>query len=229
MKLPLLVSVPHAGIQIPPELADINLLTLDQIIKDGDDGAREVFALRDRVAAYVTTEIARAYVDLNRDPTDRSHDGVVKTETIYQEPIYAKPLTETQITQLLQQYYHPYHRLLTEPTRGVVLSIDCHTMAAVAPPITKDPGRERPPICLSDAGETCPPQWTRLMAECLEAAFDCPVAINDPFRGGYIIRAHAGELPWLQLEISRAPFISLAKKHTKVLNAFTKWCKRISQ
>jgi N-formylglutamate amidohydrolase len=87
VSLPLLISVPHAGIQVPPEIEHLNLLAVDQIIKDGDGGAREIFDFKDDVAAFITTEIARAFLDMNRPEDDRSSDGVVKTETIYQEPI----------------------------------------------------------------------------------------------------------------------------------------------
>ncbi len=226
MSLPLLISVPHAGILVPPEVENLNLLTSDQIIKDGDEGARELFATESEVAAFVTTEIARAFVDMNRPADDRGCDGVVKTETIYREPIYARPLREKQIHQLLSRYYYPYHRRLSERTAGVLLGIDCHTMAETAPPISSDAGTARPFICLSDADGTCSKEWTSLMADCLEAEFGCPVSINNPFRGGFIIRSHATEIPWLQLELSRAPFVPLSEKKSKVLSAFAKWCER---
>jgi N-formylglutamate amidohydrolase len=110
---------------------------------------------------------------------------------------------------------------------GVLLGIDCHTMAAEAPPINPDSGTSRPYICLSDAEETCPKEWTGLMAVCLGSEFDCVVSINNPFKGGYIIRSHAGELPWLQLELSRAPFMPLKDKKLRVLRALTKWCETV--
>jgi formiminoglutamase len=226
MSLPLLISVPHAGIQIPSEVEKLNLLTVDQIIKDGDEGAREIFDLRDEVAAFVTTDIARAYLDMNRPEDDRSSDGVVKTETIYQEPIFNRPLQEKQIHQLLFRYYYPYHRSLSRTAGPVLLGIDCHTMAEIAPPISPDAGTTRPHICLSDADGVCPKEWTSLMGECLESEFNCTVSINHPFNGGFIIRSHAAEFPWLQLELSRADFMSITEKRLKVLAALQNWCKR---
>jgi hypothetical protein len=62
------------------------------------------------------------------------------------------------------------------------------------------------------------------MAQCFERAFETEVAINDPFRGGYIIRAHARQLPWIQVELSRAPFLINAEKRERVLAALTEWC-----
>jgi len=39
---------------------------------------------------------------------------------------------------------------------GVMLGIDCHTMAAKGPPIGPDPGKERPLVCLSNARRDLP-------------------------------------------------------------------------
>ena len=57
------------------------------------------------------------------------------------------------------------------------------------------------------------------IAECFENAFSTEVKINTPFKGGYIIRSHAEDLPWIQLEVSRAPFASNEEKGSRVLEA----------
>ena len=92
MKLPILMSVPHAGLQVPPEAAPCCCLTESEIIADGDDGAAEIYDLADHVAEYVTTGIARAIVDQNRAVDDRRADGVVKTHTCWNVPVYREPL-----------------------------------------------------------------------------------------------------------------------------------------
>jgi N-formylglutamate amidohydrolase len=229
VSLPLLISVPHAGSQVPPEVEHLNLLTKEQIVKDGDEGAHEIYDLQAEVAAFVTTDKARAFIDMNRPEEDRSSDGVVKTETIFQEKIYSSPIPEKHIHQLITRYYHPYHRKLSRLSEGVLLGIDCHTMAAEAPPINIDAGTTRPLICLSIADSSCPEDWTGLMAECLEKAFGSTVSINNPFKGGHIIRSHAGELPWLQLELSRAEIITKEDKRRKILTAFQCWCERAQE
>jgi N-formylglutamate amidohydrolase len=228
MSLPLVISVPHAGIQVPPEVEELNLLTIGQITMDGDEGAREIFDIRSEVAAFVTTEIARAYLDVNRPKDDHGSDGVVKRETIYREPVYSRLLREDEISRLLSRYYSPYHHSLSRAAGGALLGVDCHTMAEVAPSIRHDAGTVRPHICLSNAEWTCSEEWTELMARCLEFEFGHPVSINDPFKGGHIIRSHAAEIPWLQLELSRAPFASLPKKRASVLRAFDRWCEEIA-
>jgi formiminoglutamase len=222
--LPLLISLPHAGIEIPPEVESFSMLTPQQIIQDGDEGATHIYSIREQVSAFVTTDIARAFLDVNRAEDDRSPDGVVKTHTIWKVPIYKQPLPEDLIRKLLDKYHRPYHRQLSQLASQTRLGVDCHTMADVGPPIGPDAGRKRPSICLSNAKGTCPQDWFNRLADCLEEAFETEVSKNKPFKGGYIIRSHAHELPWVQIELSRAAFLSYEEKRMKLLEALKEWC-----
>ncbi|MHC5108723.1 MAG: N-formylglutamate amidohydrolase [Planctomycetota bacterium] len=226
MTLPLLISVPHAGLTVPPGAEAYCVLTAEQIAKDGDEQAAEIYDFENLVAKYVTSPIARAIVDLNRGVDDRRSDGVVKTHTCWNEPVYEPFPPEDLIEALLTKYYHPYHERLSQSAdASLKLAIDCHTMAAKGPPVGPDPGRERPMVCISNAGFSCPDAVLRSMAGCFERAFDSEVAINTPFLGGYITRTHAAEMPWLQLEISRAPALPPAEKRRRVIEALTAWCR----
>jgi formiminoglutamase len=225
VKLPLAISLPHAGLRVPPEAAPHCVLTPEQIAADGDEQAAEIYAIESQVAAFVTSDVARAIVDLNRAEDDRSKDGVVKTHTCWDVPVYHTFPAEEVIEALLERYHRPYHaRLSRLATDEVRLAIDCHTMAAHGPPVGPDPGAERPRVCLSNADGTCPQAWIEALAECFERAFDAPASINEPFTGGYITRRHAAEMPWVQLELSRAPFVPPAAKRECVLAALRDWC-----
>ena len=229
MKLPILISVPHRGLEVPQEVKAINLLTPEEIARDGDEQAAEIYCLAEHIQAYVTTPIARCFVDVNRAQTDRGTDGVVKTHTCWQVPIYQEPLHEAQVQVLLEKYYHPYHQQLSRYAAQVKLGIDCHTMAAVGPPVGPDGGQERPDICLSHADGTFPDKWLQQMAGCLGRAFDTEISLNQPFKGGFIIRSHAGEIPWVQLELSRGSFCSVQEKREKVWRGiadFYQWLQR---
>jgi formiminoglutamase len=222
MKLPLLLSVPHAGLMIPAEVEDICILSEEDVIKDGDQGAAEIYLpLRSSVASMVTTDIARAIIDMNRAEDDRRKDGIIKTHTCWDLPIYKRPPSEKVVQSMIERYHRPYHIELSELSAGVRLGIDCHTMAATGPPVGPDPGAERPSICLSNGAGTCPQEWIESLAACLEKAFRTKVSINHPFKGGYIIRSHAEELPWLQLEFSRAQFVSNEEKRQHLFEALT--------
>jgi formiminoglutamase len=221
MTLPFLISVPHGGLWIPPEVEDLCILTPEQVAKDGDEGATEIYAIGDQVAAHVAAEVARAIVDPNRAPNDFSKDGVIKTHTCWNEPIYHRDLPPGTRRTLLERYWRPYHAELSRHAGPeLILGVDCHTMAAQAPPVGPDPGAQRPPLCLSNGdGTTCTSKVFEQVAQAFENAFGVPVSRNTPFRGGHIIHAHADEMPWVQLELSRAPFTSQAEKRAAILAA----------
>jgi len=225
MPLPLLISIPHAGLRVPPEVEPYCALTPQQIQEDGDGGTAEIYSrLEGEVRAFVSTDVARAIVDLNRAEDDRRADGVVKTHTCWNVPVYRDFPPEEVIETLLERYHRPYHAHLSSHAAEVELGIDCHTMAAVGPPIGPDSGKERPPICLSNADGTCPDEWLEALSWHLEEACAARVALNEPFKGGHIIRSHAAEVPWVQLEFSRAPFRSNEEKGVRLLAALRDWC-----
>ena len=225
MKLPFLISVPHAGTVIPPEVEGLCVLTEKEIIEDGDETAAEIyFPLEQEAELFVTTDIARAIVDMNRAEDDFSKDGVVKTHTCWGVPVYSDFPEERIVTTLLEKYYRPYHARLSCHERTIKMGIDCHTMAAFGPPVGPDPGVQRPAICLSNGNGTCRRALLQSLAKHLESNFDNPVAINDPFKGGYIIRSHSGVIPWMQIEISRHPFLTNAEKSSRLLKALHLWC-----
>ena len=226
--LPLLVSVPHAGLRVPSEVERLCALTPAEIAEDGDGGAAEIYAIEDEVGAFVTTDVARAVVDMNRSRDDIRSDGVVKTHTCWNVPVWHRPLSQAEVGGLLDAYHRPYHRRLTElgSSGHWVLGVDCHTMAATGPPVGPDPGAERPWVCLSNDDGTCPPEWIESLQQCFQERLDGPVTVNHPFRGGYITRSHAAEMPWIQIELSRAPYLPDEGKRQVVLAALQDWTQR---
>ncbi|MFC1605031.1 N-formylglutamate amidohydrolase [Planctomycetota bacterium] len=229
MTLPILISVPHAGFEIPSEVETYNLLTQEEIICDGDEGASEVYAIESHVHAYVTTDIARAFVDVNRSVNDRGQDGVVKTHTCWDVPIYMGQLPEDLIEVMIRKYYRPYHEKLTHFASDVKFGIDCHTMADIAPPVSPDPGQKRPLICLSNADRAFPFDWLETMKDCFQQSFEVEVSLNRPFKGGYIIQAHASEMPWVQVEISRTNNLDNEEKKKIFLDTIEKFYSIIAE
>ena len=230
MTLPLLLSVPHAGLSVPPEAEPFCALTRREIAEDGDGGAAEIYlGLEPLVAALHATDIARAIVDINRAEDDRRRDGAIKTHTCWNVPVYREPLPESVAERLIGRYHRPYHRRLAEIAAGNTarLAIDCHTMAANGPPVGPDPGRERPWVCLGYGDGTCPRDWIAALKSCFEELIGPNVTINDPFSGGYITRQHSKEMPWLQLELSRARFRSDPAKSRIVRAALTSLASRM--
>ena len=216
--LPILLSIPHGGTETPPEVAGRVIATPREIFEDGDAFTREIYDLGERVAHVQSARIARAFVDLNRAEDDRppdNPDGVIKTATCFDRPIYSAPLEDRATEDLLARYHRPYHEGLENAGRnaGAVLALDCHSMAAMPPPVAPDAGRPRPLFCLSNGeGQTCDDLLLARLAARLAAAFDCPaeeVALNRPFKGGYITRRHGrNPLPWIQVEMNRVLYLN---------------------
>lgn len=217
--LPILLSIPHGGMRRPPELAGRVRLTAEELFDDSDALTREIYDLGDEVIQLVTTEIARAFVDLNRAIDDRppaNPDGVIKSVTVQKRLIYKdgdEPDDEL-VSELLDLYYHPYHRKLEVAAKnpGLRLALDCHSMGAVAPPIASDSGQPRPLFCLSNVdGLTCPDDVLEDMRRAFANAFECDltdVHLNQPFKGGHITRRHgAGKVPWVQVEMNRSLYL----------------------
>ena len=230
---PLLISIPHGGDTVPPEVADLVSITESDIFYDGDALTREIYDFGKRVDAVVETPIARAIVDVNRSSDDRAPanpDGVVKTVTTDGTPVYMEGMfpNDALVEDLLQRYYFPYHKRLGDllGSRGTntKLALDCHSMLKRSPAASDHPGEPRPLICLSNRGDregmpvsgrgpvTCPPEWIRALAESLGQAFSGGgrVAMNDPFAGGYISQYHYERMgiPWIQIEINRKLYLN---------------------
>ena len=225
-RLPLLISVPHGGDIVPPEVKDRIALREADLLLDGDAFTREVYDLADEVQCFTSASVARAVVDLSRAPDDlppANPDGVVKTLTAVGTQVYKESAFpgEELIERLLTNHYHPYHGKLVDMAAqpGIAMAMDCHSMFPFGPQASRDRDSPRPLVCLGNRGDergepledgepvTCPPSLIRALAGLFEARFggDGAVTMNKPFRGGYITRSHSGpgRLPWVQLEVNR--------------------------
>lgn len=222
---PVVLSVPHAGHQVPERLSGRVRLTPDEILHDSDVQAPELYLpWRLHAAHFVTTPIARAFVDMNRAEDDIRRDGVVKTHTCWNVPIYSEPLLEEDVEALLVDYHRPYHDALRLQSR-LRIGLDLHTMAEFGPPVGPDPGAPRPWVCVGDAdGEACDPEWSEALVHELGLLLGAGnVSHNVPFRGGYITRSRPGERSWIQIEVSRGSWASVGDKRQLLFSAIDSW------
>jgi N-formylglutamate deformylase len=217
LKLPFVVSVPHAGREIPDYLLDRILLDRSEIEADADRGAREIFGgLAPLVEGYRNVEIARAVVDVNRSEEDRSRDGVVKTHSRHEKLIWNGPLEDDTVQRLLEAHYRPYHRDLSDfaRRRNVILGLDCHTTT------------NGPLIALSNGKKTCSDDTLDSLAECLARAFKTTPVINHPDTAGYSIRRHASELEWVGIVIAQEGRLGADVKAKSMQIALELWSSR---
>jgi hypothetical protein len=93
---------------------------------------------------------------------------------------------------------------------------------------------ERRPITTRFNGQrvyTFPlPGAGRTLIEMLNVYQQLPPARRDPdglsgstisFKGGFITRSHAAEIPWVQVELSRGPFMTSSERRRAVLFALS--------
>ncbi len=217
---PVLLSIPHGGDQIPPELIENIVITREAILSDSDASTREIYGISDDVAVVVDTPIARVFVDLNRKPDDlppANPDGVVKQMSCHGVRIYRDELWHDQyrVNRLLENYYYPYHQNIQSILYGrhdLKLMLDCHSMEAVGPVIGPDQGVKRPAICLGGRyGQSCSLPMINALAAAMRRAFKLSaseVTIDQPFAGGFITQRYGNNpLPCIQIEMNRGLYL----------------------
>lgn len=225
-RYPFLISIPHGGTRIPAELTGRLSLRAQDIRHYSDPHTGELYDFRRDVPAFIDTEISRMAVDLNRPPLPlppHDPDGIIKSRTIDGTSVYRPGRFPdlSLIHRLMMQWYFPYHQRIDEliDEYAVKVAFDCHSMLPTGSPDQKDAGAMRPLICLGNNGDrlgrakrngisTCPRPMIAALAEAFrqEFSWDCEVAVNDPFSGGFITNAHYWRkgVPWIQIEINRA-------------------------
>jgi N-formylglutamate deformylase len=220
-KLPVLLSIPHGGKEMPTELDGHVCITEKDLFDDSDPFVIEIYDLGDKVERSVITNTARAFVDLNRSLQDlppQNPDGLIKSSTCYQKPIYinGKEPDESLTSMLIDMYYKPYHRSIQKSLHelDLQLCLDCHSMASVAPNISPDGmKKKRPTFCLSNQdGQTSSNEMIDLLASCISESFEIDrseISLNDPFHGGHITKTYGNNpFPWIQVEMNRNLYLS---------------------
>jgi formiminoglutamase len=223
-RAPFLITVPHAGLEIPDEVADLLALQPAELAQLADPASDALYDFGRRVAARLEARVSRLVVDVNRPPyhlPPLHPDGAVKSRTPDRRAVYRSggPPPIEVVHGLMMRHYFPFHEAVDGliDTRGIRCAFDCHSMEPVGPPLAKDAGRHRPVVCLGNHGDpngeplrgrlaTCPPAWIRGLADHFRGAFpEGEVAINRPFPGGFTPMAHYWHrgVPWVAVELNR--------------------------
>ena len=144
-RTPILVSVPHYGTEPLPHITrdDYREPRFETFAYGFADAfAGDLYAdLHEHGATVLATQFSRMFVDVNRRRDDfevhdgevRSRRGVVRTHTMREAPIFARPLALADLEERLRAHYDPYYatleRLLGEIHRahGYAMLLDGHT------------------------------------------------------------------------------------------------------
>ncbi|HPH46241.1 MAG TPA: N-formylglutamate amidohydrolase [Chryseolinea sp.] len=228
-QVPILISVPHCGIEFPNELKDQYKKNLASSPEDTDWFVDQLYDFAPSMGMTMISAIySRWVIDLNRDPKSkplysdgRIITGLCPTTNFLGEPIYKderEAVDEKEIKRRLDQYYLPYHskiyELLTELKSkfGKVLLWDCHSIRQYVPTIHHS---KFPDLILGDAdGTSADPSLSKIVLKHF-APTNYSHQHNSPFKGGTITR-HFGKPEEnqhaLQLEMTKVNYMDDAEK-----------------
>lgn len=193
---PLLVSIPHAGTDIPADVGGLQSSAL--ACHDTDFHVERLYAFAsDLGATAVRTRISRTVIDVNRDPTGASlypgqaTTGLCPETTFDGSPLYQSGRVpgDDEIARRRSLYFDPYHDTLAAQIarlrthhRAIVV-YDAHSIRSRVPRLFDG---ELPLFNIgSFDGASCAQALTDAIAS------HCPTGsyvVNGRFRGGWITR-----------------------------------------
>jgi N-formylglutamate amidohydrolase len=235
----LVFASPHSGDIYPADMMAASKLTPEAIRGSEDAYVDRIISGAPALgASVIRARLARAYIDLNRDPWEldqamfedelpefaqsRSARVAAGLGTIARvagegRPIYSRKLTFAEAKARIDLAHRPYHdaldRLLAtaRATHGVAILVDWHSMPAAAARGQRGRGGGPCDIVLGDRfGAACSPKLTGLVERELES-MGYRVARNAPYAGGYTTEHYgrpARRTHALQIEINRALYMN---------------------
>jgi N-formylglutamate deformylase len=195
-KAPLIVSMPHTGTEIPPDI-EAGLASPWLARKDADWHIEKLYAFAAEMGAtLVRTRLSRTVIDVNRDPSGASlypgqtTTGLCPTETFDGEPLYASggEPAPAEIKRRCDLYFTPYHDALAAEIErlrrlhpGIVL-YEAHSIPSRVPRLFEG---ELPQFNIgTNGGATCAPELAEAVAEACG-----PDRVTDGrFKGGWTTR-----------------------------------------
>jgi len=221
--LPLLLSMPHAGTELPEELE--GRLTADALrLADTDWHLPQLYAFAAQMGAgSIVPRYSRYLIDLNRDPSGAvlyagaSNTELCPTSTFAERPIYEQgrePGIE-EIELRTEHYWKPYHQAVAaalddlRAEHGYAVLFEAHSIASEVPRFFE--GRLPDFNFGSNSGATLPDAVLARLVAAVRADGRWSVVANGRFKGGYLTRHYADPpsgLYSLQLELSQAAYMN---------------------
>ncbi len=223
---PLLVSMPHVGTHVPPEIA-ARMTDAARPLPDTDWHVDRLYDfLGDLGASVIAATHSRYVIDLNRPPDGKplypgaSETELCPTSTFDEAPIYRPGAVPEagEIAGRREAIWRPYHARLAETLdaigrqHGVAILWDAHSIRSRVPRFFE--GR-LPDLNLGTAGgvsaEAGLAERVAQAAEAGGAGFSR--VVDGRFKGGYMTRrygAPAAGVHALQLELSQATYMDEA-------------------
>jgi N-formylglutamate deformylase len=199
---PLIVAIPHAGTDIPGDVA-AQLADLDLARSDADRFVDRLYAFAaDLGATVIRTAISRSVIDVNRDPGGASlYPGMATTELCPTTAFDGTPLyvegepDEAEIARRRDTWFEPYHAAIRDeisrlrPAHQQVVLYDAHSIRSRVPRFFDG---ELPVFNIgTNGGVTCDPVLTQAVERICRATGE-PTVVNGRFKGGWTTRHYGG-------------------------------------
>jgi len=199
---PLLLSLPHVGTHLPPELQGAYVeRALD--LEDTDWHLEELYDFAAAMgASLLVANTSRYVIDLNRPPQDAplyagaNNTELCPTRFFSGDPLYRPGCAPdaAEIARRCQHYWQPYHDALQEElarlhrTHGHALLLDGHSIRSQLPWLFEG---KLPDLNLGTAsGQSCAGGLRDALAGVLAAEARYTSVVDGRFRGGYITRRY---------------------------------------
>jgi N-formylglutamate deformylase len=227
-RVPLLISLPHVGTEIPPEIGE-RLVPRALISEDSDWHLERLYRpLAERLgASLLVPRYSRYVIDLNRPPDDQplypgasGGTGLVPTRFFTDDPLYtdgAGP-DAAAVAARREAYWQPYHDALAaelarlRAEHGHALLFDGHSIRSELPWLFEG---ELPALNLGTAdGAACAPALRERLAAVLAGQSAYSQVVDGRFKGGYITRHYGrpGEgVHAVQLEMCQRCYMDEAR------------------
>lgn len=224
--IPLLISMPHVGTSIAPEVS-AQLLPAAQDKADTDWHLPQLYNMaRELGASVIHAEYSRYVIDLNRSSDDsnlypgQDTTGLCPLDTFAKQPLYAagQMPDAAEVQRRIAQYWQPYHQQLQSELErlralhGVAVLWDAHSIASQVPRFFQG---KLPDLNFGTADQkSCDAGMQQALGATL-AASDTPYShvFNGRFKGGYITRNYGQperNIHAVQLEMSQCIYMDEA-------------------
>ena len=214
--VPLIVSFPHTGTELPDALA-AQFLSPWLARRDADWWVHELYAFAQQMGATtVRTAVSRSVIDVNRDPSGTSlypgqnTTGLCPLTTFDNQPLYrdGHGPDEAEIARRRDTWFAPYHDALAaeiarlRALHGTVVVYDAHSIRSHIPHLFDG---QLPQFNLGTNGDTTCDNALTDVVDNLCAMSGMSHVRNGRFKGGYITR-HYSDIPGgvhtLQMELA---------------------------
>lgn len=219
--VPLLVSVPHDGRELPDEIA-AQMSEAGRALEDTDWHVARLYEFAKQLgASMIVANYSRYVIDLNRPADDavlyagQLVTGLCPTRTFAGQDIYVQNTT-IDTDDRVRRFWRPYHDKISavladfRAVHGYALLWDAHSIASQVPSLFEG---ELPVLNVGTwDGRSCNPAITDAV---MRAAADCPydAVLNARFKGGHITRHYGApdqNVHAIQLELAQRAYMDEA-------------------